>query len=102
MMDQSLASNRRCGKTSEPLRPIRTAIGGEIKEAERAAVLEAELEGRPISTHALVVDRIGKDKDGKPIDILFGALAMQQWGIRLAPDQEALDRSHYPDEFVEF
>ena len=27
---------------------------------------------------------------------------MQQWGIRPVPDQEALDLSHYPEEFVEF
>ena len=34
--------------------------------------------------------------------ILFGALAMQQWGIRPVPDQEKLDLSHYSKEFVEF
>ena len=49
-----------------------------------------------------VIDEIGKDEDGKPIEILFGALAMQQWGIRPVPDQEKLDMSHYPEEFVEF
>jgi len=27
---------------------------------------------------------------------------MQQWGIRLVPDEERLDLSHYPDEPVEF
>ena len=66
------------------------------------ALLEAEIEGRPISTHAMVVDDIGTDEEGVPIDILLGALAMQQWGIRLVPEQETLDLSHYPDEFVEF
>jgi hypothetical protein len=50
----------------------------------------------------LVIEEIGKDEDGKPIEILFGALAMQQWGIRPKPDEERLDLSHYPDEFVEF
>jgi hypothetical protein len=29
-------------------------------------------------------------------------LAMQQWGIRPVPDEECLDLSHYPEEFVEF
>ena len=88
--------------TSTPPHPIRSALGGEVKQADRTALLQAEVEGRQISTHALVVDQIGKDEDGKAIDILFGALAMQQWGIRPVPDQEALDLSHYPDEFVEF
>jgi hypothetical protein len=42
------------------------------------AVLPAETQGHPISTHALVIDEIGKDENGTPIEILFGALAMQQ------------------------
>jgi len=53
-------------------------------------------------THAMVVDEIGKDDEGKSIDVLFGALAMQQWGIRPIPDAERLDLTHYPKEFVEF
>jgi len=43
-----------------------------------------------------------EDENGNPIEILFGALAMQQWGIWLIPEQEKLDMSHYPEEFVEF
>ncbi len=89
-------------KTSVKPRTIRTALGGEIKETNTAAILEAEIEGHPISTHALVIDEIGKDENGTPIEILFGALAMQQWGIRPLPDEERLDLSHYPQEFVEF
>lgn len=88
--------------TSPMARTFRTAIGGEIRETNTAAILEAEIEGHPISTHALVLDEIGKDEDGTAIEILFGALAMQQWGIRPVPDEERLDLSHYPDEFVEF
>ena len=49
-----------------------------------------------------MINDIGPDEEGKPIDILFGARAMQQWGIRAVPDEERLDLSHYPDEFVEF
>ena len=50
----------------------------------------------------MVIDHIGKDDDGKQIEVLFGAFAMQQWGIRLIPELEKLDLSHYPTEFVEF
>jgi len=88
--------------TSETPRPIRTALGGSIKETTRTALLQAEIEGHPISTHAMIVNEIGTDEDGRPIEILFGALAMQQWGIRPIPDEERLDLSHYPEEFVEF
>src|SRR5260370_26323636 len=88
--------------TSTMPRSFRTALGGEVKETNISAILEAEIEGHQIATHALVIEAIGNDDDGRPIEILFGALAMQQWGIRPVPDDERLGLSHYPDEFVEF
>ncbi len=88
--------------TTETPHPIRPALGGSVKETTRTALLQAEVEGHLISTHAMVVDEIGKDEEGRRIEILFGALAMQQWGIRPVPDEERLDLSHYPEEFVEF
>jgi hypothetical protein len=87
---------------SETHHPIRTGLGGSVKEVKKRALLEAEVGGRFISTNAMAVDEIGTDEDGRPIEILFAALAMQQWEIRLAPDEEKLDLSHYSDEFVEF
>jgi len=81
---------------------IRTALGGSVHAITATAVLDAKIDGRPISTHAMVTDYIGQDDDGRPIDVLLGALAMQQWGIRLNPEQEAIDLTHYPNEFVEF
>ena len=89
-------------KTSRPAHAYRTALGGEVKETNTAAILDAEIEGRPITTHALVIESIGKDEDGRPIEILFGALAMQQWRIRPVPDEERLYLTHYPEVFVEF
>lgn len=88
--------------TSKVKKPFRSALGGKYREANETALLEAELEGRRISTHAMVIDEIGNDENGIPIEILFGALAMQQWGIRLIPEQEKLDLTYYPEEFVEF
>jgi len=88
--------------TSKTKKPFHSAIGGQVKETTETALLEAEIEGRRISTHAMVIDEIGNDENGTPIEILFGALAMQQWGIRLIPEQEKLDLSHYPEEFIEF
>ena len=89
-------------KTSATPRTIRTALGGVIKETNTEAVLHADIEGHPVSTYALVIPNIGNDEDGRLIEILFGALAMQQWGIKLNPPDEKLDLSNYPDEFVEF
>ena len=82
--------------------PIRTVLSGRVKVTTCTALLQAEVQGHLVSTHALVVDEIGKDEDGRRIEILFGALAMRQWGIRPVPDEERLDLSHYPEEFAEF
>ena len=89
-------------QTSAMSRSFRAALGGEVRETNTSALLEAEIQGHSISTYALVLDEIGKDEDGKPIEILFGALAMQQWGIKPIPDEERLDLSQYPETFVEF
>jgi hypothetical protein len=83
-------------------KPFQTALGGKVRQVTQAAGLDAEIEGHKISTHAMVLDEIGKDEDGNGIEVLFGALAMQQWGIRPVPDQEKLDLSHYSEEFQEF
>lgn len=88
--------------TSKLKKPFRSALGGKIKETTETALLEAVIDGCRISAHAMVIDEIGSDENGIPIEILFGALAMQQWGIRLIPDEEKLDLTHYPEEFVEF
>jgi len=58
-------------------KPFRSAIGGEVKETTETALLEAEVEGRRISTHAMVINEIGNDENGVRIEILFSALAMQ-------------------------
>jgi hypothetical protein len=83
-------------------KPFKSALGGKVRKTSMAALLVAQVEGHNISTNAMVVADIGKDEDAKPIEVLFGALAMQQWGIRLVPEEERLDLTHYPKEFVEF
>ena len=64
--------------------------------------LMARIQNHWVQTHARVVDEIGKDDRDKPIEVLFGALAMQEWGIELDLKNERLDMTHYPTEFVEF
>ena len=83
-------------------RPTYSRLGGETKMSTVAAVLVGEIEGKAFHTEAMVIDRIGADEEGNAMEILFGALAMRQWGIRLVPETETLDLSHYPSEFLEF
>ena len=89
-------------KTTKLPRAFRSSLGGGIKKATEAAILTAEVQGHKLFTNAMVIDDIGDDEDAKPIQVLFGALAMQQWGIRLVIKEERLDMTLYPKEFVEF
>ena len=82
--------------------PVRTRLNDEVKETNTVAILHAEIEGHPISTHAFVLERIGSDEHGRPIEVLLGMLAMKQWGIRPIPDQKRVDLTHYPEVFVEY
>jgi hypothetical protein len=88
--------------TKKLSKALRSALGGSVKKITTGAILDAQVEGKRIFTNAMVIKEIGNDEDGKPIEVLFGALAMQQWGIRPIPDEERLDMTHYPEEFVEF
>ncbi|MBI4177791.1 retropepsin-like domain-containing protein [bacterium] len=82
--------------------PLRVGLGGRIRTAERMCELAAKIEGKPIEVEAYITDDLGRDESGRPIEVLFGALAMQKWHILLNPAEERLDISHYPEEFTEF
>ena len=62
----------------------------------------ASVEGNPVEFQANVIDEIGKDEEGRSIDVLFGAIAMQLWGIKLDVPAEKLDLTHLTHDFVEF
>ena len=81
-------------------RPV--ALAGRVHQVEQGCILSCEIKGFSVEVHAWVLPEIGVDEQGKRIEILFGALAMQQWGIAPIPKEERLDMTHYPWEFVEF
>jgi hypothetical protein len=84
-------------KHTEPV-----SLGGRVHSVTKNCFFECFIEGLPIKTHARVLNEIGADEDGKKIEILIGALTMQEWGITPIPAEERLDMSRYPKEFVEF
>ncbi|MGH9801014.1 MAG: hypothetical protein ACRD82_11670, partial [Blastocatellia bacterium] len=45
--------------TSKMPRKFRSKLGGGIKETDTMGLMEAEVEGRLISTHVMVIDKIG-------------------------------------------
>lgn len=77
-------------------------MGGNVHEITQDCRLICKVEGNPVHVNARVINIIGKDEEGKRIEVLFGALAMQEWGIELNLKEEKLDLSHYPKEFIEF
>ena len=78
------------------------ALGGKTQTANKFCNLICKIDQYSIVTHARVLDDIGKDEEGQNIEVLFGALAMQEWGIKLDVPGEKLDMTHYSKEFVEF
>ena len=78
------------------------SLGGKVHQVTKECRLTCLVEGLPVRTHARVLDEIGIDEEGKRIEILIGALTMQEWGIRPIPNEERLDLTHYPKEFIEF
>ena len=50
---------------------VKSALGGGVKKASKAALLVARIEGHNVSTNAYVINEIGRDEEGKDIDILF-------------------------------
>lgn len=77
-------------------------LGGELHKLNQAVLLTVNIRGKPMGFDAYVIDEIGLDENGKKIEVLFGALAMQKWGIRLDLKNEKLDLTHYSKEFLEF
>ncbi|MEW6608874.1 MAG: hypothetical protein AB1414_15755 [bacterium] len=77
-------------------------LGGKNHKLEENIILKARLSDTPIATRAFVIDEIGVDEKGQEIQVLFGALGMQEWGIELDLKREKVDLTHYPKEFIEF
>ena len=77
-------------------------LGGKNHQITRTCIVIADIEGRSLDFQAWVIDEIGIDEDGRRIDVLFGALAMQLWGIKLDLPNERIDFTHFSTEFVEY
>lgn len=89
-------------QTDEFESPKPTLLGGKEHSIKKYCNLKCKIKGYEVNTNAFILDSIGVDEDGKNIDVLIGALLMQQWGIIPIPEKEDIDMSHYPKEFVEF
>ncbi len=83
-------------------KPQQIGLGGEKHNISKYCRLECIINGCDIIAFARVLKEIGIDEKGKKIEILIGALTMQEWGIELNLKEEKLDMTHYSRDFVEF
>jgi hypothetical protein len=83
-------------------RPESVGMGGKWHRISSECRLVAEVEGHPVRVVARIVDRIGKDEEKRRIEMIFGALAMEEWGINIDTKNKQLDFRNYRKEFVEF
>ena len=91
------------GAASGPLRhPYKVALGGKTFEVKIHCSIQGAIEGLEFHTEAVPIDEIGK-VDGKELDIIIGALTMEEWEIIPNPKEGTLDLSGLKRrEFTEF
>ncbi|MBI3272202.1 MAG: hypothetical protein HYZ53_24630 [Planctomycetes bacterium] len=91
-----------CGSVTKLKGPLPVEIGGRRHRLGKLCSLEGTLRRKMVVITALVLPEIGSDAEGRPIDVIFGADAMQDFRIRLIPEEERVDLSHFSRTFVEF
>ena len=77
-------------------------LGGKSHTVREVCLVFARVEGHLLDFEANVVEEIGKDEDGRRIEVTFGTLAMQAWGLKLDPQNDRIDWSNFSTDFVEF
>jgi hypothetical protein len=82
--------------------PFKVGLGGKTRTIARFVVLSGELERNKFHTFAYVTSPLGNDEDGRPIDVLFGAISMEEWYVRVDPKARKVDLSNFTREFTEF
>ncbi len=82
--------------------PFTVGIGGETRSIHEACFIYGELQNERLFCWALVVEELGLDEQNKEVDMLFGAMEMQRWNIRVNPGEERLDLSGFRKEFIEY
>ena len=81
---------------------FRVALAGDHFEVREFCLMQGRIEGLPFDTKAIPLSTMGK-ANGKELDVIIGALTMEEWEIALDPKTGALDlESLRRREFTEF
>lgn len=88
--------------TTLKVSPLRVDIGGKRLTLEERCEMKAMIEGLEFDFTAYLIDEIGETEYGR-LDAIIGALAMEEWWIKLDPRTRTLDLSALRRrEFTEF
>jgi len=83
-------------------RPYKVALGGKTFEVKIHCSIQGSIEGLDFHTEVVPIDEVGR-VDGKEVDIIIGALTMEEWEIIPNPRDGTLDLSGLKRrEFTEF
>jgi hypothetical protein len=84
------------------VQPYKVALGGREIEVRESCLFNGKIEGLDFFTWGIPIDKLGR-VDGKTIDVLIGASAMEQWEIIPNPKDGTLDLSGLRRrEFIEY
>ena len=88
--------------------PARTShLASQTHTITKSCILPVKLDGQSFAIQAFVVSSIGGGRRlpeaGRKIDLLFGAVMMEEWDIKLDPKKKELDLTGLKKrEFVSF
>ncbi|MEW5766489.1 MAG: retropepsin-like aspartic protease [bacterium] len=83
-------------------KPYKVALGGRVIEIKEHCSIQGRIEGLDFHTEVIPIDEVGR-VDGKVVDVLIGALTMEEWEIIPNPKDATIDLSGLKRrEFTEF
>lgn len=83
-------------------KPYKVALGGRVIEVKEHCSIQGKIEGLDFHTEVVPIDEVGR-VDGKVVEVLIGALTMEEWEIIPNPKDATLDLSGLKRrEFTEF
>ena len=81
---------------------ITVGLGGTVRQLDERCDFTARIDGLEFDMTAYVLEELGETEHG-PLDLLVGALTMEEWYIKLDPQKGELDLSGLRNrEFTEY
>jgi hypothetical protein len=73
-------------------KPYEVGLGGKVFSIQEHCSIQGKIEGWEFHTEAIPIENLGK-VNGKVIDVIIGALTMEEWEITPYPKKGILDIS---------